>query len=147
MALRELRLFGSFDRLDDAVAGLPRSAPGAPVETAVQEIFGRMFQRIEADQPPALRPLVGAMLSALSLSRRGLSEDGLGRFLIWRHPAISPAEVEATIQVVLRQMRPYLSRRQAPEGCFWASSTVPWPKPSTGSIWPGRGFGRRDGPG
>lgn len=113
VALRELRLFGSFERLDDAVAGLPRPAPGEALDGVLHRLFNVILARLEEDQPQTLRPIVEMILGALAASRRGLTEVDLSGLLARNHHEV-PAEVrDATLQVVLRQLRPYMLRRQA----------------------------------
>ncbi|WP_248482774.1 DUF4062 domain-containing protein [Pseudomonas sp. CYM-20-01] len=118
LALRELKLFGSFDKLDDAIARLPRPAQGESSHDALHRMFDAILARLEADEPYATREVVRTTFAAIGASRRGLSETGLSEFIAQAHPDIAAAARNATLQVVLRQMRPYLQRRQAPDGAL-----------------------------
>jgi nephrocystin-3 len=95
VALEELRGFGSFERLDERIAALPRG------DDAVTALFTQVLERLEGDVDPAL---VRSVLQALASARHGLSErelQGLTRHL--------PAAGD--LFPVLRQLRPYLLNR------------------------------------
>lgn len=113
VALRELKLFGSFERLDSAVAALPAPAPDEPLDGPLHRLFGVLLQRLQDDQPPDTRPLVGSVLAWLAASRHGLAEQELADLLQREHAAVDSLARSATLQVTLRQLRPYLMRRQA----------------------------------
>ena len=108
VVLSELRVFGSFDKLADQIQG----AFGADVTHA----FSAVLDRLESD--PAFSALdMGSATSMvfgyLAHARQGLSVDELVR-LLGREDVLAPAspeEIEETIHLLLRQVRPYLSRR------------------------------------
>ncbi len=96
VALEELRGYGSFERLNQMIAALPRNGD------AVTKLFVQVFVRLEEEFN---RPLVERALRLLACSRRGLS---------------GPELVELTrdlggqaddLYPVLRQLRPYLQVR------------------------------------
>jgi WD40 repeat protein len=118
VALRELKLFGAFDRLDEAIANLPRPAPGDELGAALHRLFDTLLARVEADEAAATRPVVGAALGALAGSRRGLAEADLLGVVAHALPGLDGAAREAAVQVVLRQLRPYLQRRYVEDGAL-----------------------------
>jgi tetratricopeptide (TPR) repeat protein len=95
VALEELRGFGSFERLDERLATLPRG------DDAVTALFTQVLERLEGDFDPRL---VRSVLEALASARHGLSERELQE--LTRH---LPAAGD--LFPVLRQLRPYLLNR------------------------------------
>lgn len=111
VALRELKLFGAFDRLDDAIASLPRLVPGEAPDNALHKLFDTLLMRLQDDQPQLTKPLVASVLAWLAASRRGLAESDLVALLVRFHDEVEPRAREGVLQIVLRQLRPYLQRR------------------------------------
>ncbi|MFH1531358.1 MAG: DUF4062 domain-containing protein [Pseudomonadota bacterium] len=108
VVLSELRVFGSFDKLAEQI----EHAFGADVTRA----FAAVLARLESD--PAFSALdmgraTALVFGYLAHARHGLSVDDLA-WLLGREDAIAEAsleEIEETIHLLLRQVRPYLSRR------------------------------------
>ena len=95
VALEELRLFGSFERLSTRIAELPEG------DGAVAAIFEQVCERLEEDFDSAT---VRDTLALIGASRDGLSESEL------RDPnllALS-ADQERSLSALLHQLRPYL---------------------------------------
>jgi WD40 repeat protein len=117
VALRELKLFGAFERLDVAIANLPRPAAGA-ADDALHELFETLLERLEADEAAATRAVVGAALGAIAASRRGLAEADLLQVVAHALPGVDAVSRDVSVQVMLRQLRPYLQRRHATDGAL-----------------------------
>ncbi len=96
VALEELRGYGSFERLNEMIAGLPREGD------AVTKLFDQVFERLEQEFN---KPLVDWTLRLLGCSRRGLSGPELVE--LTRHLG----EQADDLCPVLRQLRPYLHVR------------------------------------
>ena len=94
VALEELRGFGSFDQLNARIAQFDEAED-------VTELFGQVLERLELDLG---RTLVEELTSLLAASRAGLSERELADLL-------SETDARGEMQVVLRQLRSYLLRR------------------------------------
>ena len=116
VALEELRIFGSFEKLQEAIRSLPRlEDPGidGDVGRAAEAMFARVLDRLDRETGLA-RPLFELIAS----SRDGLSERELDELLARRLPALEPSGRRGAAQIVLRQMRPYLSRKGTPSGAL-----------------------------
>jgi tetratricopeptide (TPR) repeat protein len=95
VALEELRGFGSFERLDERIAALPREGD------TVTALFTQVLERLEDEFD---RPLVRSVLEALGSARHGLSEREL-------HNLTGYLDGAGDLYPVLRQLRPYLLNR------------------------------------
>jgi nephrocystin-3 len=91
VALEELRGFGSFERLNQRIAALPRAGD------TITALFMQVLERLEEEFDPGL---VRAVLAALASARRGLSEREL-----------QDLTASEDLFPVLRQLRPYLLNR------------------------------------
>ncbi len=96
VALEELRGFGSFERLNERIAGLPSG------KDAIAAIFAQVIARLEDDfgGEPVRRILI-----SLAAARRGLSEREL-------RDLNATSDARDAIPLVLRQLRSYLHRRE-----------------------------------
>jgi WD40 repeat protein len=114
VALEELRVFGSHDKLSAEITGLPRlngRETAGDIEGALEAMFGRVLARLERDTDRQAPGLVPGLFRLLASAREGLSEGEL-RGLLARKLGNLPAGVrQGTMQAVLRQMRPYLMRK------------------------------------
>ncbi len=115
--LSELRVFGVFSGLGEKIAAF-----GADPQRA----FNGVLERLESDPaysplPPAqVAPLIFALLAA---SRHGLAVDELAALLV-QEMSLDQAQLEAARQAVnlfLRQVRPFLARREGRYDFFYAS--------------------------
>jgi len=119
VALEELRVFGSHEKLSTEIAALPKlddqEIAGA-IEPAIEAMFGRALARLERDTERQAPGLVSILFRLLASAREGLSEAELTDLLA-RELANVPAAVRGgTMQVVLRQMRQYLMRKAVRQG-------------------------------
>lgn len=104
--LSELRVYGAFRQLEQEI--------GRFGETP-QEAFGKVLERLENDAATsaiAPRDAAGNLFGLLSCARRGLSETELAYCFKREFPAVSEEEIRSTIRLFIRQMRPFLARRQ-----------------------------------
>jgi WD40 repeat protein len=111
VALEELRLFGSFTKLPSAVERLPRlDDPGVAgaIDRALDRLFGQVLERLEEETRRLAPGLAAALFRLLAASREGLAETELQGVLARCLPDLPDAERDGTLQVVLRQVRPYL---------------------------------------
>jgi WD40 repeat protein len=111
VALEELRVFGSFEKLPAALDRLPRlDDPGVAgdIDRALDRLFGHVLERLERETQRRAPGLVPALFRVLASSREGLSEPELHDLLARALPQLPAAERDGTLQVVLRQLRPYL---------------------------------------
>ncbi len=113
VALEELRVFGSFEKLPAVIAGLPPLDDAGNVEKALNGLFAGVLTRLEAETARGAAGLVAALFRLLAAARAGLSEDELRGLLAVALPQLAGAEREGALQVVLRQLRPYLMRKAA----------------------------------
>ncbi|TAK17422.1 MAG: DUF4062 domain-containing protein, partial [Acidobacteria bacterium] len=112
VALEELRLFGSFDRLNDAIRQLPALPPGGgDVEPVIESLFAQILNRLDAESRGDAAGLVPAFFAMLASAREGLSERELDTLVAGRVPGVDSAIRSGRLQIVLRQMRPYLVDR------------------------------------
>ena len=102
VALEELRGFGSFEKLNQKIAGLPQT--GDTLTAIFQQVIRRLAEDFNADT-------VKDVLTLLACARRGLSERELLDLIEGENVAI---EVSAgDLFPILRQLRPYLQSRGA----------------------------------
>jgi hypothetical protein len=113
VALQELRIFGSFERLEQAIASLPRPTSDGGIESAVDALFSAVLARLEGEEDRAADGLVMDLFSSLACARDGLSERELDALLVSAHPDASDSVRRGTLQSALRQVRPYLQRKQS----------------------------------
>lgn len=97
VALEELRGYGSFERLNEMIAGLPREGD------TVTQLFDQVFERLEQEFN---KPLVDWTLRLLACSRRGLSGPELVAL------TRNLGEQAEDLYPVLRQLRPHLHVRR-----------------------------------
>lgn len=102
VALEELRGFGSFEQLDNRI----HSFPSAAGEEGVIGLFTQVIERLEREVNTDTVKLV---LSSIAASRSGLSERELSELL----SRDTGRDCSGDLQVILRQIRPYLLRRGA----------------------------------
>ena len=102
IALEELKGFGSFEHLNQRIALFPNPDTGAiDGEETVEQIFQQVLGRLETDFNTEL---AGTALCLLACSRRGLSEAELGTLT-------RDMQQGDLLFPLLRQLRPYLTRR------------------------------------
>lgn len=113
VALEELRVFGSFEKLSERIANLPRLESEDEIDGALDAIFGQVLHRLETETNRQAPGLVAMMFRLLASARDGLSEKELTELLARRLPDITAAIRDGAMQVVLRQIRRYLTRKGA----------------------------------
>ncbi|NQT15821.1 MAG: DUF4062 domain-containing protein, partial [Planctomycetes bacterium] len=140
VALEELRVFGSFEQIPRAITSLPRLRPkGQPggiwaklkqwsgvwskrqisvanIETALEQLFGRVLDRLDREtrrQTPGLVPTLFRMLAS---AREGVSEQELDDVLARQLPDLAENDRKSAMWVVLRQVRVYLMRKSTARG-------------------------------
>ena len=121
VALEELRVFGSFERLQEAIASLPRlddEAVGGDPARAVERLFARVVDRLARESERSAPGLARALFELLASSRGGLMESEMDALLAQGLPALDAAGREGAMQVVLRQVRPYLARKGTRSGAL-----------------------------
>jgi hypothetical protein len=113
VALEELRVFGAFEKLPDAIRALPRlDADGqGDIDHALDALFGRVLERLEQETERQAPGLVAALFRLLASAREGLAEEELQGVLARKLPGLPEAERNGAVQVVLRQVRRYLMRK------------------------------------
>jgi WD40 repeat protein len=119
VALEELRLFGSFEKLPAAIAALPRLDDpdiGGDIDRALDRLFGRVLDRLERETDGRAPGLVAVLFRLLAASREGLSEEELEGVLARALPGLPAATRSGMLQTVLRQVRPYLMRKGLRQG-------------------------------
>ncbi len=104
VALEELRGFGSFEQLNDKI----RSFPAIEGENGVNLLFSLVIERLEQETE---RETVSTIMSLLASSRNGMSESELSEILTQQQSREEAQRLTGNMQVVLRQLRPYLHRR------------------------------------
>src|SRR5262249_45183448 len=75
VALEELRVFGSFEKLPEAIARLPRlDDPGVngDIDRALDRLFGQVLRRLEEETQHTAPGLVPCLFRLLAASREGL---------------------------------------------------------------------------
>lgn len=104
VAIEELRGFGSFEKLNDKI----RSFPAIEGEEGVNLLFGLVIKRLEQETE---NETVSTIMSLLASSRNGMSELELSEILTQRLSRQEAERRTGDMQIVLRQLRPYLLRR------------------------------------
>src|SRR5262249_47363312 len=113
VALEELRVFGSFEKLPEAIARPPRldeAHAGGDSGVALGQHVGQGARRLEEETQPTAQGLVPALFRLLAGGREGLSEEELEGLLARALPELPARERGGALQVALRQVRPYLMR-------------------------------------
>ncbi|MBL8827246.1 MAG: DUF4062 domain-containing protein [Planctomycetaceae bacterium] len=125
VALEELRVFGSFDKLPQRIAQLPQADDPQRIDEALDAIFGQVLDRLDADVRrqekqlrglPADTGLVPTLFRLLASAHEGLSERELAELLALRFKDIDQEPRDGALQFVLRQVRPYLMWKAHPQG-------------------------------
>ena len=96
VALEELRVFGSFESLNDRLQSFPDG------EETLVALFDQVFERLEDE---FAEELVKRVLTCLTCARRGLTDDEL-------EDLVEDLESASDLPILLRQLRPYLQIRQ-----------------------------------
>ncbi len=104
VVLEELRLFGSFDNLEQFIATLPNPAevPRQFHDFALSTVFIHLLTRLYAELDAEV---LGRMLGFLSITRSGLGEPELCQLT-----GVGPSDGQ--VAYILRRMRPYLHMRE-----------------------------------
>jgi WD40 repeat protein len=118
VALEELRVFGSFDKLPRAIAALPRLDDRGDIDQALDRMFGQVLERLERETARQAPGLVPALFGYLAVACEGLTEEELAGLLARKLPALPGRERQGTLQVVLRQVRSYLMRKGTRQGAL-----------------------------
>jgi hypothetical protein len=116
VALEELRVFGSFERLAEAIAGLPKldaAGTGGSIDAALDQLFGQVLDRLERESERQTPGLTRKLFGLLASARDGLSEQELDGLLSQALPTLTKDDRQGNMQVALRQVRPYLQRKRA----------------------------------
>jgi WD40 repeat protein len=118
VVLTELRVFGAFGQLGEVI----RREFG----TTPQSAFEAVLRRLESDPSYATVPspqAVPLLFGLLAHSRGGLPEDLLARMFVAELGLGEErlADMAATIQLFLRQVRPFLARREGRVDFFYES--------------------------
>ncbi len=104
--LSELRVFGAFGQLENEI----RSFGENP-----EDAFIRVLERLETDTASSevpSREAVSALFGLLVCARHGLSEDELTFCFKKIFPAQPEELLRETLRLYIRQLRPFLARRQ-----------------------------------
>jgi len=116
VALAELRVFGSFEKLAAAIDALPQldgAAVAGDIDLALDRLFGQLLDRLDRDSRRMTPGLVPKLFSLLACARDGLSEQELAGLLAGLLTELDPEDCRGNMQGVLRQVRGYLERKQA----------------------------------
>jgi WD40 repeat protein len=117
VALQELRVFGSFEKLTPAIDALPQLNGRGDVDAALDALFGQVLARLEREHEAEAPGLTVALFGSLASAREGLSEEELG--LLTCPPDQPGHEARlGVMQAVLRQVRPYLARKGTASGAL-----------------------------
>ena len=106
IVLSELRVFGAYKKLDDEICKFGASPT---------EAFKTVLQRLEddiADIKIAPEEAVPFLFGLLACARKGLSEEELTLCFSREFPDTEEDDIHATIRYYLRQMRPFLARKE-----------------------------------
>ena len=110
--LSELRVFGSFDQLKGKITMFGDSPKSA---------FDHVLERLEEDEKLIEgENIVPLMFSLLANARVGLSEDEL-KAIIKTQTNASDKEIQDSIRINLRQMRPFMARKEGRHDFFYES--------------------------
>jgi WD40 repeat protein len=111
VALEELRVCGA-PLIDAAIADLPRPAD-EDSGAAVDELFARVIARMEREASARGRKgLAETVFTALAAARHGLADAELTAIAA-EALKLKEEEVSETLQIILRQLRAYLVRKNA----------------------------------
>jgi WD40 repeat protein len=126
IVLSELRVFGSFTHLGETIGNTYGDTP--------LSAFKAVLRRLEKDPSDSAVPLAKAVplvFGLLAHSRGGLPEDLLARILLQElssdldaarvRPDHRREVIDDTIQLILRQVRPFLARREGRTDFFYES--------------------------
>jgi hypothetical protein len=131
VALDELRVYGGFgkegERLLEAIHRLPwlqhhdangvliEAPNGAPIFTTIEDaldaLFGQILGRLQRETDRQARNVSPTLFRLLASARDGLSEEELSGVLARVLPDLDQEVRDGEMQVVLRQVRPYLVRK------------------------------------
>lgn len=121
VALEELRVFGSFEGLSREISQIPRlDSPSAngDFNLVLNQIFGQVLSRLEHETNRETPALVPTMFCLLASAREGLTEEELRSALGSKLVDFSSQHLSGAMQVVLRQLRPYLTRKGTQGGAL-----------------------------
>jgi hypothetical protein len=116
VSLEELRIFGSFEKLPGAISGLPQLDDphiGGRIDVALDRLFGQILDRLDCESKRLTPGLVPKLFSLLACARDGLSEQEIEGLLAQSLPDLNEHDRNGNMQIMLRQVRPYLQRKQA----------------------------------
>lgn len=117
--LSELRVFGSFQNLDEVIR---RSFGDTPLTA-----FDALLARMEGDSSYTGVPndvLIPHMFGWLAHAKNGLSVNEIAGLFSFCGLAADPEEVASDILVILRQLRPYLAYRDGRTDFFYESFLI-----------------------
>ncbi|MEN6315849.1 MAG: DUF4062 domain-containing protein [Clostridiaceae bacterium] len=117
VVLSELRVFGAFKQIEDEIKRFGNSP---------KEAFDSVLARLENDAAyTAIEPkkAVPFLFGLLCCSRKGLSENELAFCFRQEFPHISDIEIRSTTRLYLRQLRPFLVRRDGRTDFLYESFT------------------------
>jgi WD40 repeat protein len=89
IVLNELRVFGSYGKLDDRIGQFP---------SKLSEVFGNLLERLEQDYG---KPVVEQMVSLIACARKGLTFEEL-------HELMLETDKNEYTNVLLKELNPYL---------------------------------------
>lgn len=118
IVLSELRIFGAFKKLDDEINKFGSS----PLEA-----FRTVLRRLEEDIADVkIKPgeAVPFLFGLLAYSRKGLSEDELTYCFSQKFPDLNDSDIRACIRYYIRQMRPFIARRESISDYLYESFKV-----------------------
>ncbi|MBN2574213.1 MAG: DUF4062 domain-containing protein, partial [Deltaproteobacteria bacterium] len=138
VVLTELRVFGAFGQLGEVI----RREFG----TTPQSAFEAVLRRLESDPSYAVVPsqqAVPLLFGLLAHSRGGLPEDLLARMFVAELGLGEERllDMAATMQLFLRQVRPFLARREGRTDFFYEAFRIAARERYTASIPLSRGVG------
>jgi WD40 repeat protein len=110
--LAELRVFGSFDQLKDEIQKFGDSPISA---------FNHVLERLEHDEDHAQgAKIVSLLFSLLANARNGLSEKEIVS-IIEANTDFSTDEIKNAVRLNLRQVRPFMARKEGRNDFFYES--------------------------
>lgn len=110
--LAELRVFGSFDQLKDEIQKFGDSPTSA---------FNHVLERLEEDEQYLKgNNIVPLLFSLLANARAGLSEDEIVTILK-SQTDLSTKELQDRVRLNLRQIRPFMARKEGRHDFFYES--------------------------
>lgn len=123
VALEELRVFGSHDRLAERIRAFPQLLPTGSaggesgIEQALDSVFRQVLDRLDSEATQRHVPaLVPAIFRNLASAKEGLSEGELTALLAKQLTVLPEEQRQGELQIVLRQIRPYLMWKAHPQG-------------------------------